>query len=50
MALDYVKCQKWSRILGFIGAGIAIILGIAKMFKIMDVMTPIDYITSVYLM
>ena len=50
MALDYEKCQKWGRILGFVGAGAAIALGIAKMFNIMDVMTSIDYITSVYLM
>lgn len=50
MALDYEKCQKWAKILGFVGAGVAIILGIAKMFKIMDVMNPIDYITNVYLM
>ena len=50
MACDYQKVKAWARILGFIGAAVSIVLGIAKMFKITGVMHPIDYITNCYMM
>ena len=50
MGCDYKTCKTWAKILGFIGAGVSIALGVAKMFKIMDEMDPIDYITNIYMM